>query len=124
VEKPSGMNEIIYQSFDWFDEPTYRYDSIAQNPVPNPEMRTDGATSGLRMLNSGETLHFNCHVEYTDERAQAANSPKMPAEIGALRFANQAFTAEMCILFGNTAAVSLGTPAADGSPLPSFATID
>jgi hypothetical protein len=123
VEKPGGELDIIYQSFDWFDEPTYRYDSITQNPVPAPEMRTDGATSGVRMLNAGEKLHFNCHIEFTDERAQAEGAPS-PASIGTLGFANQAFTAEMCILFGSTAAVRLPTPAADGSPLPDFATLD
>jgi hypothetical protein len=30
----------------------------------------------------------------------------------------------MCILFGSTAAVSLGTPLGDASPLPDFATVD
>jgi hypothetical protein len=120
VEKPGGELEIIYQSFDWFDEPTYRYDSITMNPPPAPEMRTDGASSGVRMLNAGEKLHFNCHIEFTDERAQAEGAPS-PSEIGTLRFANQAFTAEMCILFGSTAAVRLPTPSADPSPLPEFA---
>jgi hypothetical protein len=123
VEKPSGDTEIVYQSFDWFDEPTYRYDSMTMNPAPAPENRTDGASSGVRMLNAGEKLHFNCHIEYTDERAQAEGAPS-PSSIGTLRFANQAFTAEMCILFGSTAAVRLPTPTSDASPLPGFATID
>jgi hypothetical protein len=123
VEKPGGMLDIVYQSFDWFDEPTYRYDSQAQNPPPNPEARTDGASSGVRTLNPGETFHFNCHIEYTDERAQAEMAPS-PTSIGTLRFANQAFTAEMCILFGQTAAVNLGAPGANLSPLPPFATFD
>ncbi len=120
VEKPGGELDIIYQSYDWFDEPTYRYDSMTQNPVPAPAMRTDGATSGIRMLNPGEKLHFNCHIEFTEERAAAEMAPS-PSEVGNLRFANQAFTAEMCILFGSTAAVRLPTPAADASPLPDFA---
>ena len=51
------------------------------------------------MLMPGEKFHFNCHVEYTDERAQAEMAPS-PTSIGTLRFANQAFTAEMCIMFG------------------------
>jgi hypothetical protein len=120
VEKPGGELDIIYQSYDWFDEPTYRYDSVTQNPVPAPAMRTDGAASGIRMLNPGEKLHFNCHIEFTEERAAAEMAPS-PSEIGVLGFANQAFTAEMCILFGSTAAVRLPTPVADGTPLPDFA---
>jgi hypothetical protein len=115
--------EIVYQSFNWLDEPTYRYDSKSMNPVPAPEMRTDGASSGVRMLMPGTKLHFNCHIEYTNERAMKEKAP-MPSEIGTLRFANEAFTAEMCILFGSTAAVQLPTPVADPSPLPPFATID
>ncbi len=123
VENPDGQTEIMYQSFDWMDEPTYRYDSITQNAKPAPENRVDGASSGVRMLMPGQKLHFNCHIEYTDARAATEKAPR-PAEIGALRFANEAFTAEMCILFGATAAVEIGPPTADNTPLPDFATLD
>jgi hypothetical protein len=126
VEKPNGDTEILYQSYDWFDEPTYRYDSMTMNPVPAPQARTDGAASGIRMLGGmpgGEKLHFNCHIENTDERAQALGPRAEPPSQSnrTLRFANQAFTAEMCILFGSTAAVRLPTPVRDNSPLPDFA---
>jgi hypothetical protein len=123
VEKPGGQTQIVYQSFNWADEPTYRYDSQAMNPAPAPQALTDGASSGILTLKAGETLHFNCHIEFTDERAADVNGPA-PASIGTLRFANQAFNAEMCILFGSTAARSLGTPVSNASPLPDFATID
>jgi hypothetical protein len=123
IEAQGKQPEILYQSFHWLDEPTYRYDSITQNPTPAPEALTDGAASGLRMLNPGEELHFNCHIEFTEERAASENAPS-PSSIGTLRFANQAFNAEMCILFGSTAAVRLPTPVRNTSPLPSFATID
>ena len=125
IEKPGGETEILYQSFDWYDQPTYRYDSVTQNPPPAPEQKMDGGSSGIRMLNPGEKFHFNCHITFTDERAAAVSAPRTPAEIpGGLTFANQAFDAEMCILFGSTAAVRLPTPAADSTPLPDFATID
>ncbi len=120
LDKPDGEQEILYQSFDWFDEPTYRYDSITQNPVPNHETLIDGASSGLKMLNPGETLHFNCHIEYTEERAASEGAPS-PTQNGTLRFANEAFTAEMCILFGSTTGGSLLSPSASSSPLPDFA---
>jgi hypothetical protein len=119
VEEGSKQ-DIIYQSFRWLDEPTYRYDSMTMNPVPAPQAKTDGATSGVRTLMPGQKLHFNCHIEYTDARAKTEGAP-MPSEIGTLRFANEAFTAEMCILFGSTAATQLPSPAADSSPLPDFA---
>jgi len=122
IEQPGGKLDIIYQSFQWLDDPTYRYDSMTMNPVPAPMAKTDGATSGIRMLMPGQKLHFNCHIEFTDERAKSEKAP-MPADVGPLRFANEAFTAEMCILFGSTAAVKLGMPAADDSKLPDFATV-
>ncbi|MET0388496.1 MAG: hypothetical protein ABW321_21170 [Polyangiales bacterium] len=122
VEEPDGKTDIVYQSFQWLDEPTYRYDSITVNPTPAPQQKTDGASSGVRMLNPGQKLHFNCHIEYTQQRAESEGAP-MPQQIGALRFANEAFTGEMCILFGSTAAVEMPAPALDLAPLPDFATI-
>jgi hypothetical protein len=123
LEQPDGKLDIIYQSFGWLDEPTYRYDSMTQNPPPAPDSLTDGATSGVRTLMPGEKLHFNCHIVYTDERAASEKAPT-PESIGTLHFANEAFTAEMCILFGATAAVALPTPTASTSTLPDFATVD
>jgi hypothetical protein len=120
VEKPQGGVDILYQSFHWLDEPTYRYDSVTMNPVPDYAVLSDGAASGMRMLNPGETLHFNCHIEYTEERAQQEGAPS-PAENGTLRFANEAFTAEMCILFGTTTGGSLLSPVVDNTALPDFA---
>mgnify|MGYP001609553956 FL=1 len=46
----------------------------------------------------------------------------MPATNGTLRFANEAFTAEMCILFGSTTDLQLIAPTKDTSALPDFAT--
>jgi len=100
VERSGKQPEIVYQSFDWFDEPTFTYNSEVKNPAPNTEARSDGAFSGILMLNPGDKLHFNCHIEYTDARAVEENSPVKPAQNGPLRFANEAYNAEMCILFG------------------------
>jgi hypothetical protein len=100
IERPGMREEIIYQSFDWFDEPTFQYNSQVKNPAVKPEARQDGAASGIINLAAGDKLHFNCHIEYTDERAKEENSPVLPAANGPLRFANQAYNAEMCILFG------------------------
>jgi hypothetical protein len=123
IEKPGGQTDIVYQSFQWLDEPTYRYDSITMNPKPSPDTRSDGAASGVITLMPGEKLHFNCHIEFTAERATSEKAPQ-PTQIGTLRFANEAFTGEMCILFGSTAAVELPGPVIDTTPLPDFATID
>jgi hypothetical protein len=125
IEKPGGENKIMYQSFDWYDEPTYRYDSLTVNPMPNHETLMDGAASGITWLEPGENLHFNCRIQYTDARSVAVDAPFTPAENGSLRFANQAFEAEMCILFGQTAeGPPLNAPAGSADPLPDFATAE
>lgn len=120
IEDPDGSTSVVYRSLDWFDEPTYRYDSLTMNP-PGNASENDGAASGVLMVQPGQKVHFNCHIEYTDERAKSEGAP-LPATNGVLRFANEAFTAEMCILFGSTTDVQLIAPAPDTSPLPDFAT--
>jgi hypothetical protein len=82
-----GEKTDVYESFDWEDIPTYQYDSISKNPVPNVDMKVDGASSGVLELKAGDELHFLCDV--TNHQDQA------------LRFANEVFTGEMCILFGS-----------------------
>ncbi|MET0343871.1 MAG: hypothetical protein ABW252_22850 [Polyangiales bacterium] len=120
VERKDGKVETIYQSFDWMDMPTFRYDSVVQNPVPSADKRVDGATSGILTLEAGDKLHFNCHIEYTEARAQEEGAPS-PRTNGNLRFANQALTAEMCIAFGTTSLGSLGMPAVARTPIPDIA---
>jgi hypothetical protein len=121
IQRAGGDTEIAYQSYDWFNMPTYRYDSQAKNPPPDPDARTDGAISGVVMLHAGDTLHFNCHIEYTDARQAADTHAPSPAKNGALRFANEAYTGEMCIQYGNVTGGALGLPGVDGSPVPDFA---
>jgi len=124
VEKADGSTDVVYQSFDWFDQPTYRYDSIAKNPPPTPGMRNDGATSGQLMLEPGDELHFNCHIAFTDKQAAAVNAPRSPSEIGVLVFANQAFDAEMCIMFGTSAGRRLPAMNRSAEAAPDFATVE
>lgn len=119
VESSGQEPTILYQSFDWYDEPTFNYSSEIENPMPVAATRTDGGHTGFVNLKQGDTLHFNCHIEYTDERAQEAGSPVTPMQNGPLRFANQAYNAEMCILFGE-AVGNYGPTTQVGAP-PEFA---
>jgi hypothetical protein len=121
VERPGKPEEIVYQSFDWFDEPTFQYNSQVKNPPVSTAARQDGATSGIVSLEAGDKLHFNCHIEYTDEREREVSSPVTPTQNGPLRFANQAYNAEMCILFGASVGDN-GTMEQLGPP-PDFAKI-
>ena len=121
ITRANGTTEPLYQSYDWFDMPTYRYDSVAKNPPLDPATMQDGATSGIVNLKQGDRLHFNCHIEFTDARKATDQHAPRPAEIGRLRFANEAYNGEMCIQFGNVTGGSLGLPGVDTSPVPDFA---
>ena len=71
------------------------FDSLTQNPKVDLNGHEDGAVSGVLTLHAGDTLHFNCHVEATAERASKLGVP-MPS--APLNLGNKAFDAEMCIL--------------------------
>jgi hypothetical protein len=123
IERAGGETELAYQSYDWSDMPTYRYDSVVKNPELSPDAKTDGALSGVVMLHAGDKLHFNCHIEFTDTRKALDEHAPSPSQIGTLRFANEAYNGEMCIQFGNVVGPSLGLPGIDTSPLPDFAKV-
>jgi hypothetical protein len=123
IERASGEIELAYQSYDWADMPTYRYDSVVKNPELSPDAKTDGALSGVVNLKAGDKMHFNCHIEFTDERKSIDTHAPAPSQIGSLRFANEAYNGEMCIQFGNVVGPSLGLPGIDTSPLPDFAQV-
>jgi hypothetical protein len=87
--------DLIYSSNSWEETPTYAYNSATKNPAPNEQAGTDGAFSGPLDLAAGDALRFNCRGEVTPERAAEIGVP-LPTQ--PLRFANEAFTGEMCVL--------------------------
>jgi hypothetical protein len=87
VAKPSGEKIAIYESFNWEDIPVYQYDSVSMNPKPNVAAQMDGASTGVLTLNKGDELHFRCEINNDSTRP--------------LRFADEAITGEMCIMFGS-----------------------
>lgn len=115
-----GAPEIIYQSFNWNDMPTYAYNDEVKNPKPDSTKNVDGAASGMTKLNPGDKLHFNCHIDYTDAHAASDPSAPSPETNGTLYFANETFKAEMCVMFGNSTS-QLGYPVVDSTPVPTFA---
>jgi hypothetical protein len=87
VKKASGEMVDSYESFHWEDMPTYQYDSVSTNPTPDVPNKVDGASSGQLKLSAGDQLFFECDIN---------NDLDVP-----LKFANETFTGEMCILFGS-----------------------
>jgi hypothetical protein len=97
VVRTDGSEELVYDSNDWYDMPTFSYNSVAMNPEPGKG--TDGASTGPLVLQAGDRLHFNCHISTTAERADqlGVKLPDAP-----LQWANEATTAEMCLLMGQS----------------------
>ena len=85
VRAGSTQEELVYDSNDWSDMPTFSYNSRVMNPPPGQGM--DGATSGPLVLQAGDVLRFNCHIDTTAARAAelGVDAPSTP-----LRFGNQA----------------------------------
>jgi hypothetical protein len=81
-----GSESVVYDSYDGAEAPTYVYNSVVQNPLPNPEANRSGAQSGILLLQRDESLRFECNIT-NDLNVSLVSS-------------NEAFTGEMCILFG------------------------
>lgn len=93
-DKPDGTSDIVYDMYDWEESPTYIYNSMTNNPAPDPTAKTTGAYTGDLVLNPGEKLRFQCDITNT------LNTTLVPT--------NAVFTGEMCDLFGTV--VGAGFP--------------
>jgi hypothetical protein len=78
---------LLYESYDWAEPDVLRYNTVVENAPPDPVALRDGGHSGLLFIEPGDTLDFECEVNNTSDQA--------------LRFANEAYTAEMCLLAGS-----------------------
>ena len=75
---------LFYEAFDWSDPLLLEFSSTVQNPAPDRARGIEGGHSGVLDLLPGDSLEWECHViNRTD---------------GYLRFTNENFTGEMCIL--------------------------
>ena len=104
IVRANGDTEEMYDSFNWLEMPTYNLDSVTTNPVLDIAAQVDGASSGLTVLHAGDKLQFECHVDTTAAHARTLGVPMPTSD---LHFANEAFGAEMCILYLETTGPSL-----------------
>lgn len=86
VASGSSARELVYEDYDWSHSQLYAYDSLNKNPRPDAAARRSGAASGELLLNPGDRIEWECEVHNTTNAS--------------LKFADQAYTAEMCNLFG------------------------
>ncbi|HVW28791.1 MAG TPA: hypothetical protein VHC69_25675 [Polyangiaceae bacterium] len=106
-DKADGTSDTVYDSYDGAEAPTYTYNTVVQNPAPDPVGRVSGATSGLLTLQANERLRFACDIDNTTDNT--------------LTSTNEVFTGEMCNLFGSVA--GLGFPCFKlpaGTPAPAM----
>jgi hypothetical protein len=82
----AGQEELVYKSYNWSEPMEVTYNSVVQNPTPDDATLQDGGQSGLLYMEPGDSLRWTCDVDNTSDAA--------------LRFANEAYTAEMCLLAG------------------------
>jgi hypothetical protein len=96
LTRTDGTSEDFYESFSWLEMPTYQLDSLTTNPAPGVDKQTDGSISGLITLHKGDQLTYTCHVDTTQAEADRLGVPMPTAN---LRFGNEAYGAEMCVLY-------------------------
>jgi hypothetical protein len=81
-----GERTLLLEEFSWEDPKDFRYDTATTNPEPNRDLTTAGAYSGEVFLKAGESLEWECEIENDSDVV--------------LKFRNEVYTGEMCILGG------------------------
>jgi len=82
----AGQEELVYKSFNWSEPMELTYNSVVANAPPDETTLQDGGQSGLLYMEPGDSLRWTCDVDNTSDQP--------------LYFANEAYTAEMCLLAG------------------------
>jgi hypothetical protein len=85
-----GDREQIYESYEWEHPLLIPTDSVHENPMFDRGARQAGGMTGQLTLRAGDALEFECEIHNDDVD-------------GGLKFANNAHTAEMCIMRGSYA---------------------
>jgi hypothetical protein len=96
-------DELVYDSWNWQESVAFDYDSVTKNPPLNPDAKTDGATSGILSVTTGDKIHVECDIDNKSDNT--------------LTFKNELYAGEMCILFG----ASVGTGIRGGNVPGMFA---
>lgn len=82
----SSERQLVYEDYNWAEAKLFYYDTVNQNPTPNAANRISGASTGPLTLAPGDAIEWECEVKNN--------------ETYDISFGNQAYTAEMCNLFG------------------------
>jgi hypothetical protein len=79
-----SQRDLIYAGYHWDEPITLQYDSITQNGVADTTSNIEGGWSGILDLQAGDHIEWSCHV--------------INHQNSTLRFTNQTYLGEMCIV--------------------------
>jgi hypothetical protein len=85
IDRADGTHQPVYETFDWSEPVVAQFNSATQNPALG-EALTDGAYSGVLTMGVGDQFSWECEVLNDLDTS--------------IRWANEAYTSEMCNLFG------------------------
>jgi hypothetical protein len=83
----NGKSDLVYEDYDWHDPLVVEYNSVTQNGTPDPVAQRGGGVSGILDLLPGDTMDWECEVQNQTNKV--------------LRFTNEVYDGEMCILIGD-----------------------
>jgi hypothetical protein len=94
-----GQRDLIYEGYDWEEPMVLEYSTtVTNNTVPNEAMGIEAGWNGILDFQTGDQLEWECHVVNQTQ--------------GVLRFTNNTFTGEMCIVDAEL----VGTNCTGGGP--------
>ncbi|HMI92668.1 MAG TPA: hypothetical protein VK509_14935, partial [Polyangiales bacterium] len=83
-----GQRDLFYEGLHWEETLLLDFSSDVKNPVPDRAKGIEGGWSGVLDLKPGDKLEWECHV--------------VNKQTTALRFTNETYLGEMCIMDGET----------------------
>lgn len=76
--------DLFYEAYHWEEPLVLEFASTINNPVPDRDAKLEGGWSGILDLEPGDQIEWECHVVNKTD--------------GTLRFTNNTYTGEMCIM--------------------------
>lgn len=89
-----GKRELFYESYHYEEPMLLDFSSNVVNTPPDPVKLIDGGWNGILDLAPGDQLSWECHI--------------INKTNGTLRFTNNTFTGEMCIMDGEMVGTNCG----------------
>jgi hypothetical protein len=93
-----SQRDLFYEGLHWEEPIVLEYSSTVKNRTPDRTMGIEGGWSGILDMKAGDVLEWECHIiNKTDE---------------ILRFTNETYTGEMCIMDAELVGANCARPVA------------